>query len=152
MLFEIGIARSGDSNIGPTFITRSKLFESKLLHTTTPKRSPVFVLTLARLIIQIKAVGEPISSHSEGLEWACSLSGCGTLAGGCASKASLRRTGVHCTYGLISPCSGHDCVKSLRSSYMGLYPQRGEPRGPLPKWVGRSASNIKTLQWGGYEA
>ena len=29
----------------------------------------------------------------------------------------------HCTCGLISPYSGRDCVKSLRSSYMGLYPQ-----------------------------
>jgi len=30
---------------------------------------------------------------------------------------------VHCTCGLIPPYSGRDCVKSLRSSYMGLYPQ-----------------------------
>ena len=27
----------------------------------------------------------------------------------CASKASLKRTGVHCTCGLVSPCSGRDC-------------------------------------------
>ena len=33
----------------------------------------------------------------------------------------MRRTGVHCTCGLISSCSGCDCVKSLRSSYTGLY-------------------------------
>ena len=43
----------------------------------------------------------------------------------CASKASLRRTGVHCSSGLIDPCSRRGYVKSLRSSYMGLYPQRG---------------------------
>ena len=35
----------------------------------------------------------------------------------------LRRTGVHCTCGPLSPCSGCDCVKSLRSSYIGQYPQ-----------------------------
>jgi len=29
------------------------------------------------------------------------------------------------TCGPISPYSGRDCVKSLRSSYTGLYPQRG---------------------------
>jgi len=39
------------------------------------------------------------------------------------AKASLRRTEVHCTCGLISPYSGRDYVKSLRSSYLGLYPQ-----------------------------
>ena len=39
----------------------------------------------------------------------------------CASTASLRRTGLHCTCGLVSPDSGRACVKSLRSSYMGLY-------------------------------
>ena len=37
--------------------------------------------------------------------------------------ASLRRTGVRSTCGPISPYSGRDCVKSLRSSYTGLYPQ-----------------------------
>jgi len=41
----------------------------------------------------------------------------------CASKVSLRRTEVHCTCGRISPYSGRDCVKSLQSSCMGLYPQ-----------------------------
>ena len=41
----------------------------------------------------------------------------------CASKASLRRTEVQITCGRISPFSGRDYVKSLRSSYMGLYPQ-----------------------------
>ena len=40
----------------------------------------------------------------------------------CASMASLR-TGVYSTCGPISPCSGRDCVKSLRSSYKGLCPQ-----------------------------
>jgi hypothetical protein len=40
------------------------------------------------------------------------------------SHPSLGRTGVPCTCGLVSPYSGRDCVKSLRSSYMGLYPQR----------------------------
>ena len=40
----------------------------------------------------------------------------------CASKASLRTTGVFCTCGRIYPCSGRDCVKSLRPSYTGLHP------------------------------
>ena len=40
-----------------------------------------------------------------------------------SSKASLRRTVVHGTCDLIFPCSGRDCVKSPRSSYMGLLPQ-----------------------------
>jgi len=31
--------------------------------------------------------------------------------------------GVHCTCGHISPYSGRECVKLLRSSYTGLYPQ-----------------------------
>ena len=48
-----------------------------------------------------------------------------------ASKASLRRTGVRSTCGPISPYSGRDCVKSHRSSYTGLYPQRNR-RPPLP--------------------
>ena len=39
----------------------------------------------------------------------------------CVSKASLGRTGIRSTCGLISP-SGRDCVKSLRSSYTGLHP------------------------------
>ena len=33
------------------------------------------------------------------------------------------------TCGLISPCSKSDCVKSLQSSFMGLYPQRGSHLG-----------------------
>ena len=41
----------------------------------------------------------------------------------CVTKASLRRREVHCTCGLISPPSGRDCVKSHRSSYMGLHSQ-----------------------------
>ena len=32
---------------------------------------------------------------------------------------------IHCTCGRISPGSGRDCAKSLRSCYTGLYPQRG---------------------------
>ena len=39
------------------------------------------------------------------------------------SKASLRRTGVRSTCGPICPYSGRDYVKSLRSSYAGLYPK-----------------------------
>ena len=38
-------------------------------------------------------------------------------------EASLWRTVVHCTCGLVSLCSGRVCVKSLRSSYTGLFPQ-----------------------------
>ena len=38
-------------------------------------------------------------------------------------EAPLMRTGVRSTCGPISPHSGLDCVKSLRSSYTGLYPQ-----------------------------
>jgi len=45
----------------------------------------------------------------------------------CASKASLRRTGVHSTCRPMSPYSGRDCVKSLRSSYTGLHP----PKSPF---------------------
>ena len=41
----------------------------------------------------------------------------------CAIKASTRRTGAYNTCGPIAPYSGRDCVKSLRSSYTGLYPQ-----------------------------
>ena len=41
------------------------------------------------------------------------------LCGGCPAK----RTGVRSTCGPISPYSGRDCVKSLQSSYTGLYPQ-----------------------------
>ena len=37
------------------------------------------------------------------------------LAGGASTQKDVKQ--------LISPCSGRDCVKSLRSSYMGLYPQ-----------------------------
>ena len=32
--------------------------------------------------------------------------------------------GVHSMCGLISPGRGRDCIKSLRSSYVGLYPHR----------------------------
>jgi len=39
--------------------------------------------------------------------------------------ASLRRAEVQCTCGPVSPYSGRDCVKSLRSSYTRLYPQTG---------------------------
>ena len=46
----------------------------------------------------------------------------------CASKASLRRTGVHSTCGPICPYGGRDCVKSHRSSYAGLYPQTVQVR------------------------
>ena len=41
----------------------------------------------------------------------------------CTSEVSLRRTGVRSTCGPMSPSSGRDCVKSLRLSYTGLYPQ-----------------------------
>ena len=44
------------------------------------------------------------------------------------SKASLRRTGIRSTCGPKSPYSGRDCVKSLRSSYTGLYPPSPTPR------------------------
>jgi hypothetical protein len=44
-------------------------------------------------------------------------------------KASLQRTGVHCTCGLTSR-RGRACVKSLRSSYTGLYPQIASPAAP----------------------
>ena len=45
----------------------------------------------------------------------------------CASKASLRRRGVRITCGPIFLSNGLDCVKSLRSSYTGLFPQM-QPR------------------------
>ena len=35
----------------------------------------------------------------------------------------MTRVNSHCACGLISPCSGRDCVQSLWPSYMGLYPQ-----------------------------
>ena len=35
----------------------------------------------------------------------------------CARKASLRRTGVHCTCGLTFSCGGRDGVKSLRARF-----------------------------------
>ena len=41
----------------------------------------------------------------------------------CASKDSLKRTGIRSTCGPISPYSGRDCVKSLRASFTWLYPQ-----------------------------
>ena len=39
---------------------------------------------------------------------------------------------VHCTCEFMSPCSGRDCVKSLRSFHMGLYPQTFLPPSPPP--------------------
>ena len=44
---------------------------------------------------------------------------------------------VGCTCGLIPPCSGRYRVKSLRSSFMGLYPQTPLPRIlalPIRRW------------------
>ena len=41
-------------------------------------------------------------------------------------------TGVRSTFGPISPDSGRDCEKSLRSSYTGLYPQSHHPRVLIP--------------------
>ena len=39
----------------------------------------------------------------------------------------FRRSGDTTPCGPISPYSGRDCVKSLRSSYTGLYPQTLPP-------------------------
>ena len=42
---------------------------------------------------------------------------------GDAPTKGLAWVGVHCTCGIISPLSERGCVKSLRSSHMGLHPQ-----------------------------
>ena len=46
-----------------------------------------------------------------------------------APKLWRKGTEVHYTCGRISPYSGRDCVKLLRSSYMGLYPHTYTPTG-----------------------
>ena len=51
------------------------------------------------------------------------------------------RTGVHSTCVPISPYSGRDCVKSLRSSYAELYPQN--PPTPCTLCCRANVANIR---------
>ena len=48
---------------------------------------------------------------------------CWTHIDSAVKFASLRRKGVNSTCGTVSPHGRRDCVKSLRSSYTGLYTQ-----------------------------
>ena len=57
------------------------------------------------LMLQFATAHRGENNHLKAARWSCPL------------------WGYHCTCGLISLYSGRVCVKSLRSSYMGLYPQ-----------------------------
>jgi len=89
---------------------------------TKTGHEPTYTRALLKQVISPPATGERvIYSQPTGqihliieMIWWTGLAPC---------EASLKRTGVHCTCRPVSPCSRRDCVKSLRSSCVGLYPQ-----------------------------